>query len=232
MFTIMEHSAKPSARSPTHGHKFSQNIVVVIASIVFFPPVGLFLLWRHPVLARQRHWWIGACLWSLLWVLNLSRMESSTAGTFPGKQSATSDKNGRSAKGRFFSQSEMEVLCERAAQLQLGATRGEVLALLGVPGITRAGGNREFLVWSMDEKEQRFVVTVGIEGDVAMTIQTDGGLVFEKQEMVSLLKKAQTLRLGMTLQEVLHEMGSPSGDRKSTRLNSSHEWISRMPSSA
>ena len=24
----------------------------------------------------------------------------------------------------------------------------------------------------------------------------------------------------------------PSGDRKSTRLNSSHEWISRMPSSA
>ena len=25
---------------------------------------------------------------------------------------------------------------------------------------------------------------------------------------------------------------NPSGDRKSTRLNSSHEWISRMPSSA
>ena len=25
---------------------------------------------------------------------------------------------------------------------------------------------------------------------------------------------------------------TPEGDRKSTRLNSSHEWISRMPSSA
>ena len=26
--------------------------------------------------------------------------------------------------------------------------------------------------------------------------------------------------------------GDPNPDRKSTRLNSSHEWISRMPSSA
>ena len=26
--------------------------------------------------------------------------------------------------------------------------------------------------------------------------------------------------------------GGSTGDRKSTRLNSSHEWISRMPSSA
>ena len=28
------------------------------------------------------------------------------------------------------------------------------------------------------------------------------------------------------------EIGKPNLDRKSTRLNSSHEWISRMPSSA
>ena len=27
-------------------------------------------------------------------------------------------------------------------------------------------------------------------------------------------------------------LGDPERDRKSTRLNSSHEWISRMPSSA
>ena len=31
---------------------------------------------------------------------------------------------------------------------------------------------------------------------------------------------------------VLRRNGETSGDRKSTRLNSSHEWISRMPSSA
>ena len=30
----------------------------------------------------------------------------------------------------------------------------------------------------------------------------------------------------------LVEEAAKSGDRKSTRLNSSHEWISRMPSSA
>ena len=29
-----------------------------------------------------------------------------------------------------------------------------------------------------------------------------------------------------------HYDGYPEKDRKSTRLNSSHEWISRMPSSA
>ena len=32
--------------------------------------------------------------------------------------------------------------------------------------------------------------------------------------------------------EVLAVQVTSSGDRKSTRLNSSHEWISRMPSSA
>ena len=33
-------------------------------------------------------------------------------------------------------------------------------------------------------------------------------------------------------QEILHELDELYGDRKSTRLNSSHEFVSRMPSSA
>ena len=36
----------------------------------------------------------------------------------------------------------------------------------------------------------------------------------------------------MTVQSSFDGKASPSADRKSTRLNSSHEWISRMPSSA
>ena len=41
---------------------------------------------------------------------------------------------------------------------------------------------------------------------------------------------------GLTIQgkieAVLGQMAGHAVDRKSTRLNSSHEWISRMPSSA
>ena len=36
----------------------------------------------------------------------------------------------------------------------------------------------------------------------------------------------------LTDQERYFRPGELAGDRKSTRLNSSHEWISRMPSSA
>ena len=37
--------------------------------------------------------------------------------------------------------------------------------------------------------------------------------------------------LGMTMDDIHFGLGKRT-DRKSTRLNSSHEWISRMPSSA
>ena len=36
----------------------------------------------------------------------------------------------------------------------------------------------------------------------------------------------------MNIKGYLHENRGVGIDRKSTRLNSSHEWISRMPSSA
>ena len=38
--------------------------------------------------------------------------------------------------------------------------------------------------------------------------------------------------IGATKPAQIKENVKASGDRKSTRLNSSHEWISRMPSSA
>ena len=41
-----------------------------------------------------------------------------------------------------------------------------------------------------------------------------------------LIRNLERLRIGLV------EDGTAIGDRKSTRLNSSHEWISRMPSSA
>ena len=48
----------------------------------------------------------------------------------------------------------------------------------------------------------------------------------QRQALASLL---QALEIPLT---AIHEQPPLVADRKSTRLNSSHEWISRMPSSA
>ena len=48
----------------------------------------------------------------------------------------------------------------------------------------------------------------------------------------ALLLRANNI-LKISPKTVMDKLDAPmSGDRKSTRLNSSHEWISRMPSSA
>ena len=56
------------------------------------------------------------------------------------------------------------------------------------------------------------------------------------QEHAALLGLIQVDGLGsFRIHKLLRHFGSSQailGDRKSTRLNSSHEWISRMPSSA
>ena len=44
--------------------------------------------------------------------------------------------------------------------------------------------------------------------------------------------RAAATEPGFLVAVLEHLMGDESLDRKSTRLNSSHEWISRMPSSA
>ena len=52
-------------------------------------------------------------------------------------------------------------------------------------------------------------------------------------EMIdALLKRNKVLRKELSAISCAIGPGSYTGDRKSTRLNSSHEWISRMPSSA
>ena len=74
------------------------------------------------------------------------------------------------------------------------------------------------------------IVIVGILAAVALPNflnQTDKAKATEAKENISaILKKAQA--------QYVEDGADPStaSDRKSTRLNSSHEWISRMPSSA
>ena len=76
-------------------------------------------------------------------------------------------------------------------------------------------------------------------------IVADAKTVFARADMIVKVKEPQPeeckmLRAEQLLFTYLHLAPDPdqaaalqkSGDRKSTRLNSSHEWISRMPSSA
>lgn len=60
---------------------FGQKAWVIVTAIIFFPPLGLVLLWRHPVLGKQRNWWIAACAWGLLWGLNVNRSGKATSPT-------------------------------------------------------------------------------------------------------------------------------------------------------
>lgn len=109
--------------------EFSKKTWVVIASIIFFPPLGLILLWRHPVLGKQRNWWIGACVWGLLWVVNLNREAQNTNSAPESGSSAITNKN----TGKMFSASEMKALYKKAKTLRLGMSEQEVLSLLGTP---------------------------------------------------------------------------------------------------
>ena len=55
-----------------------------------------------------------------------------------------------------------------------------------------------------------------------------GKITFKNQNLVG-LKSNQIVEKGMSY---VPQIANVFPDRKSTRLNSSHEWISRMPSSA
>lgn len=70
-------------------NEFAHKTWVIVASLLIFPPIGLFLLWRHPVLGKQRNWWVGACIWGLLWLVGNINREQPNEGTEKGRQSSS-----------------------------------------------------------------------------------------------------------------------------------------------
>lgn len=48
------------------GSRLSESPVVVGLAIILIFPVGLYLLWKHPVLGRRRTWWWAGGTWGLL----------------------------------------------------------------------------------------------------------------------------------------------------------------------
>ena len=70
------------------------------------------------------------------------------------------------------------------------------------------------------------------EGKAAGTVELDSS-VFGIEPNIPVIHQVVTVQLG-NLRQGTHDTKGRSevSDRKSTRLNSSHLWLSRMPSSA
>lgn len=116
--------------------------------------------------------------------------------------------------GRTYSTEEIIALCEKASQIELWADGDKSLSLLGQPTVTRMGGERVWYDWLVDVSDKRHRVTIGIEEGLVQSIDLRNGRLFAQDQMISLLKKAQTIRLGESRQDVLRAMGSPSSEER------------------
>lgn len=49
-------------------------------AVLFFFPLGLYLLWKHPTLRNNRRWWLASLAWAVVYVVaNLNRSEATNA---------------------------------------------------------------------------------------------------------------------------------------------------------
>lgn len=127
---------------------------------------------------------------------------------------------------RAYSKEEVRALCDRAESLALGVKSDSVFSVLGEPTVVRDG---EWYDWLTSPDDKRYRITVGIKGDVVKSIDWSNGRLFGAEEMVDLLKKAQTLRIGQSRGNVLQEMGRPSSEKKySTRLADQIDFVTNQ----
>lgn len=56
----------------SHGNPFGNAPLApmwVGVAITFLPPLGIFLLWKHPTLRSRGVWWKAAYAWTALWTI-------------------------------------------------------------------------------------------------------------------------------------------------------------------
>ena len=82
----------------------------------------------------------------------------------------------------------------------------------------------------VQQSAKQNVVELGRSGDLAKEMVKDKKLSLDLERELLIAQKSLSGEEIKSAQELL--VNYAARDRKSTRLNSSHEWISRMPSSA
>ncbi len=116
-------------------------VIVGLAMFLFFP-VGLYLLWRHPMLGKNRTWWGMGIAWACM-VMLMGSMEDpqeqkpsvshqqEEAASQPRSWSEKGGTNGGS--GKTFPDKEMENLYRKAFSLRLGMSENDVFRIMGSP---------------------------------------------------------------------------------------------------
>ena len=99
------------------------------------------------------------------------------------------------------------------AELIIAATVAAIILTAVTFSLSHLGRARAIARDRVEAFQRATMALESVRQDVASTIRSDD--LFETRFLLT-----------------TRESGSRTGDRKSTRLNSSHEWISRMPSSA
>jgi hypothetical protein len=106
------------------------SIWVGLAIWLFFP-LGLFLLWRHPTLGKNGKWWAAGIAWACFVMFIGSRAE--TEGPAETDSTSAEQSEAITPSGKNFSDKQMDVLYEKAAQVQLGMSAKDVFRVMGQP---------------------------------------------------------------------------------------------------
>lgn len=115
--------------------------LVIGIAVVFLPPLGLYLLWKHPVLGKHKEWWIGAGVWSLLWLGGVMQKQEPSVRNEPESNMAVKrhDKEATPKKSGSGSR-----LADMRARVSVGMSKQEVEKLLGPPEEKHDLGESQF----------------------------------------------------------------------------------------
>ena len=106
-------------------------------ALFVLPPLGLYLLWKHPVLSSRRPWWIAGCVWGVIWLTSAftpsETKEAEDGGGTASTASAEDSGVTRRTIGKPLTEKQMATAYSKAKTLTLGMSQKQVFALLGKP---------------------------------------------------------------------------------------------------
>lgn len=115
--------------------------VLLGVALFFLPPLGLYLLWNHPVYGKRKEWWIGACTWSLLWLGGVMRKQEQSKWNDAMPMKAVREPAEKVQPNKADKESK---LAEMRSRVRVGMSRQEVEKALGPPEARHDLGESRF----------------------------------------------------------------------------------------